>query len=90
MDNKKDQNPYGKYTTEDVIASESGHYYLQVGPEIFTLPNGMMAFEKDRIEYFFDQMFIKLNNLKKNGTAAQQADAKFFLSTLQIRPLRIH
>lgn len=72
------------------MAAEAGHYYIQVGTEIFASENGKMAFTKDRVEYFLDQIVEGLEDMKQNGSAEEQEDARACFLNLRIFPLRIH
>lgn len=86
---KEDKSPYGQYSVEEVILVEAGHYFIQVGGDIFSF-DGKMAFSRERAEMFYDTIFNDLNSMKENGTEIQQADAKSCLFFLRIHRMRIH
>ncbi len=86
---KDEKSPYGQYTIEDVVAVEAGHYYIQVGSEIYA-HNEKMAFVRDRTEALYDSIFEDLTAMKKHGTKRQKKDAEICLMHLKIFPMRIH
>lgn len=86
---KEEKSPYGKYTIEEIVQAESGHYVIQVGGDLFSY-NGKMAFSRARVEKFFDDIFLGLNDMKENGSDLEKDDALKCLSMLKIYPLRIH
>lgn len=87
---KKEKSPYGKHSFEDVLVAESGHYYIQLGDDMFESENGKMAFNKDRAEHFFNQLRKGLDDLKEHGTQEQKEEASWMLYHLKMYPLRIH
>lgn len=92
MSDEKDppaKSPYGNYSEHDVMLVESGHYFIQVGSDIFSF-DGKMAFTRDRAEHFFDGIFKDLTLMKKNGNDVEQKDAKACLLWLRIFPMRVH
>lgn len=89
-DEKKDpKSPYGQYTEHEVMLVEAGHYFIQVGSDIFSY-DGKMAFSRSRAEHFYDSIFKDLTAMKENGNKQEQADAKTCLGLLRIFPMRIH
>lgn len=89
-DEKKEKSPYGKHSVEDVMATEAGRYYIQLGDDMFESETGKMAFDRDRAEYFFNQIREGLDNLKANGTESEKEEAVWVLGNLRMIPLRIH
>lgn len=83
------KSPYINYTEEEIMATESGHYVIQVGSDFFSY-NGKMAFSKERAEHFYDTVIAGLVDMRINGTEAEFADATACLLNLRIMPLRIH
>ena len=81
--------PYGQYTEEDVLMVEYGHYYVQVGGDIFSR-DGKMAFTRARAEHFYDGILKDLNDIKETGTRREKEDAKSCLLWLRIIPMRVH
>ena len=91
MPNEKDEpkSPFGQYSEHDVMVVEAGHYFLQVGSDIFIF-DGKMAFTRDRVEKFYDGIFKDLTLMKETGSPEEQGDAKAVLLHLRIFPMRIH
>lgn len=79
-----------KFTEQDLIEAEAGHYYIQIGDDIFITEDGMMAFNKKRAEHFFDVARAGLEDMKQNGNEQLRTDAVSCLMFLRIHPLRIH
>lgn len=89
-DEKKDpKSPYGQYSISDVVLVEAGHYFIQVGTDIFSY-DGKMAFSRSRAEHFYDSIFKDLTTMKEKGNKEEQADAITCLRLLRIFPMRIH
>jgi hypothetical protein len=89
-DEKEDpKSPYGQYTTADVVEVEAGHYFIQVGGDIFSF-DGKMAFTRDRVEKLYDSIHGDLMAMKENGTNKQKEDAESCLLLLRIHPMRVH
>ena len=89
-DQKKDpKSPYGQYSEEEVMQVEAGHYFIQVGADIFS-HDGKMAFNRDRAESIYDNIFDDLTAMKENGTDKQKEDAESCLLFLRIHPMRVH
>lgn len=87
---KKDpKSPYGQYSLEEVIQVEAGHYFIQIGSDIFAF-DGKMAFTRDRAEMFYDSLFKDLTLLKEQGSKQEQEDAKAALFYLRIHPMKVH
>lgn len=87
---KQEKNPYGKHSVEDIVAAESGFYYIQLGGDIFMSEEGKMAFDKERADYFFSEIWNGLLHMKENGTKTEKDDAVQCFLTLKVFPLRIH
>jgi len=81
--------PYGQYTEHEVMLVEAGHYFIQVGSDIFSF-DGKMAFTRQRAEQFYDSIFKDLTTMKERGNPEEQQDAKTCLLLLRIFPMRIH
>lgn len=88
-DKTSPKSPYINYTEEQIVATEAGHYVIQVGGDFFSY-NGKMAFSKDRAEQFFETVIAGLIDLRVNGTETEYADATACLLNTRIMPLRIH
>lgn len=88
-DEKDPKSPYGQYSIADVVLVEAGHYFIQVGSDIFSY-EGKMAFSRSRAEHFYDNIFKDLTAMKENGNKEEQDDAKACLRLLRIFPMRIH
>lgn len=88
-DDKDPKSPWGQYSVEEVIAVEAGHYFIQIGSDIFS-NEGKMAFTRDRAEKLFDGIFSDLMAMKENGTDKQKEDATGCLMFLRIHPMRVH
>jgi len=88
-DEKDPKNPYVTYTLEEIMQIEAGHYFIQVGTDIFS-DDGKMAFSKDRAEHLYDNILKDLTIMKKDGTELEQADAQGCLLFLQIHKMRIN
>lgn len=87
---KSEKNPYGQHSVEDVNAAEAGFYYIQLGGDIFQSEEGKMAFDKERVDFYFSEIWNGLEDMKENGTAEEKSDASQCLLNLKIFPLRIH
>lgn len=83
------KSPYGQYSLEEVMMVEAGHYFIQVGGDVFSY-DGKMAFSRDRAEMFYDNILKDLNSMKTNGDERSKSDAKSCLLHLRICPMRIH
>lgn len=69
---------------------EAGHYYIQIGDNLFESESGKLAFQKDRAEHFFAVVWQGLRDMKENGTPEEQAEADHCLLNFRIIPLRFH
>ncbi len=87
---KPEKSPYRDYTIEDVLAAEAGHYYIQIGTEIFQSESGKMAFKKDRVDELFESILGGLKEMKKSNNKREVEDAHACLLNFRIFPLRIH
>lgn len=87
---KKSDSPYLNHSVEDVAAAEAGSYYIQLGGDIFVTEEGKMAFDKERVDFLFKEIWDGLIDMKENGTKQEADDAIKCLSLLRIYPLRIH
>lgn len=85
-----EKSPYKHFTIEQVEAAERGHFYIQIGQDIFTTETGHMAFNKDKTDKFFLQLWDALDHMKKTGNKKEVEDAHICLNNLKIFPLRIH
>lgn len=89
-DDKKDpKSPWGQYSEEEVIQVEAGHYFIQIGVDIFE-NEGKMAFTRETAEKLYDGIFEDLMAMKENGTEKQKEDATGCLLFLRIHPMRVH
>jgi hypothetical protein len=84
-----DKNPFITYSLEEIMQIEAGHYFIQIGTDVFS-EEGKMAFSRDRAEHLYDGILEDLTLLSENGNEIQQADAKACLLFLQIHSMRIH
>ncbi len=87
---KKDQNPYGRHTVEEVMQTEKDRYYIQVGDAMFENENGKVAFTIDRAEYFYMMAWEGLKSMRKHGTPEEQDEAVKCLLNFRIISLRFH
>lgn len=85
-----EKSPYGKFSIEDITKAETDHFVIQIGSELFALPNGKMAFTKERIDALYEEVLEGLNIMRKEGTDIEQEQALQGLLLLKIHPLRIH
>lgn len=91
MSDKKDEkSPYKNHTIKEVMEAETGHYYIQVGDDMFETDTGKLAFSKERAEGFFGQILAGLEDMKKNGSKRDREEADLVLLNLRIVPLRFH
>mgnify|MGYP001563774016 CR=1 FL=1 len=90
LDKGLEKSPYGQHSIGDVLDAENGNYYLQVGEEIFSTDLGKMAFNKDRVEHFYQKTWNGLLYIIKTGSEEEKLDAYKCLLSLKIHPLRIH
>lgn len=81
---------YRNYSEEDIAATEFGTYVIQVGDDLFQAPNGKMAFNKERAEMFYEDIFGGLMAMSKEGDDIEKEDARKCMLHLRIMPLRIH
>lgn len=88
MADKKD-NPYKNYTIEEVMAVEANYFTISLGDDFF-MYNNKMAFNKERVESFYDQVVDGLRDIIENGNSEEIEDATFCLHNIKILPLRIH
>ena len=89
-DKKVEKSPYGSFSVQEVMEAEAGTYVIQVGADLFSLPNGKMAFSKDRAEYFYQEVRRGLLHMKENGEEHERKEAHECLLYLKIHPLRIN
>lgn len=87
---KLDENPYPSNTFEEIMQTESGRYYIQVGEGMFESENGKLAFTKERAEYFYMMAWEGLKNMKEHGSPEEQEDAHKCLLNFRIVSLRFH
>lgn len=87
---KPEKSPYRDYSIEEVMATEAGAYYIQLGTSIFESETGKLAFNKDRAEEFFEMAYLGLQDLKANGTYAEKEEATNALLHFRIIPLKFH
>lgn len=88
----KDSKPkraYLNYTDEEIVATETGHYVIQVGGDFYE-HHGKMAFSKERAEQLYEHVIAGLMDLRMHGTDEEFNDATGCLLNLRILPLRIH
>lgn len=78
------------YTLEDLMQLESGHYYIQIGNELFESDTGRLAFSKDRAEHFYSAVWQGLRDMKEHGSQKEAAEAEYCLLHFRIIPLRFH
>lgn len=90
MSKKAEKSPYKNHTLREVMEAEAGHYYIQLGDSMFETESGLMAFSKERAEKFYAQILEGLQDMKKNGTKQDQAEAVMVLLNFRIVPLRFH
>lgn len=90
MSKKTEKSPYKDHTIEEVMQAEAGTYYIQIGDGMFESETGKLAFSKERAEHFYAAVWEGLNDMRKNGTAAEKADALQCLLNFRIIPLRFH
>ena len=86
---KAEKSPYVRYTEEEIVAAEYGHFVIQVGGDLFSY-NGKMAFTRERADKFYDDIIEGLTDMKKNGNEVEKEDAVKCLIMLKMFPLRIH
>jgi hypothetical protein len=86
---KKEDNSFGAYTFEDVLAAEADNYVIQIGSEFFSW-KGKVAFNLKRTEMFYEDILGGLNEMKKSQNEIERDDAINCLQLLKIYPFRIH
>jgi hypothetical protein len=84
------KSPYRSYSEEDIAATEFGTFVIQVGDDLFSTPNGKMAFNLQRAEMFYEDILGSLHAMKKEGNDIEREDAEKCLLLLRIMPLKIH
>lgn len=88
-DKKEKKEVFGQYTVEEVAVIEFGHYYLQVGADIFSY-NDKLAFSRDRAEHFYDSVLRDLIVMEKSKDPVAKQDAKSCMLHLRICKMRLH
>ena len=86
MSDKK--SPYKNHTEEEVLKTESGNYYIQIGEDMFESEYGKLAFNKDRANHFFMAVWRGLEDMKVNGSLEDKEEALKCL--LNFRIIRIN
>ena len=87
---KEEKSPYPNHTTEEVLKTEAGNYYIQVGDDMFESQYGKLAFNRDKAEKFFMAAWRGLQEMKENGSEEDKAEALECLLNFRIIPLRFH
>ena len=87
---KHEKSPYGPHSIKDIENAENGRYYIQVGSDIFCTEDGKMAFNKNRVEYFYFRIWDGLKDTLSNGDEISKEDAIQCLILFKIHPFRIH
>lgn len=87
---KPEKSPYKDHTIEEVMQTEAGSYYIQIGDGMFESETGKLAFNKDRAEHFYFAVWEGLKEMMATGTPEEQADAHHCLLNFRIIPLRFH
>jgi hypothetical protein len=87
---KHEKSPYKVHRIEEVMQAEAGRYYIQIGDSIFNSDTGKLAFNKERVEYFFAAVYEGLRDIRKNGDEQDREDALHCLLNFRIIPLRFH
>lgn len=87
---KPEKSPYGEYTVEEIMATEEGHYYIQIGDGMFESDSGKVAFPKERAEHFYMSVLQGLKDMKENGSIEEIEEANKCLLNFRIIPLRFH
>lgn len=89
-DIKKEKSPYKDYSIEEIMATETGSYYIQIGDNMFESDSGKLAFNKERADHFFFAVWEGLNDLIKHGNSKEKEEALQCLLNFRIVPLRLH
>lgn len=87
---KPKKSAYINYTEEQIMATESGNYVIQVGSDFYKSESGKMGFSKERAEQLYETVIIGLMEMRQHGTQEEYEDATMCLLNLRIMPLRIH
>ena len=75
MSKKTEKSPYKGHTIEEVMQTEAGSYYIQIGDGMFESETGKLAFSKERAEHFYLAVWEGLNDMLKNGDEQEREDA---------------
>lgn len=81
--------PFVGYTVEEVMAFEAVTYVLQVGSDVYDT-RGKWVFNKKSAYIHYGKVLRDLLDQMRNGTYAEQKNAKRVLMNLKVLPLRIH
>ena len=84
------KSPYRQHSVEEVVKTETGSYYIQIGDGMFESEQGKLAFTKERAEAFFQQIMDGLVEMRKTGSQEDKDEAMFCLMNFRIIPLRFH
>jgi hypothetical protein len=90
MAEKNEKSPYKNHSIEEVVAVETGFYYIQIGEDMFESESGKLAFNKDRAESIYTKVWEGIKHMKKEGTEQERKDAENILLHFRIIPLRFH
>jgi hypothetical protein len=89
-DKKADKSPYKSHSVEEIMQTEAGNYYIQIGDSLFESEYGKIAFSKDRADHFFSVVWQGLRDMKESGDAEEKKEAEYCLLHFRIIPLRFH
>lgn len=87
---KPEKSPYGIHSIEEVMKTEAGAYYLQIGDSMFESDSGKLAFSKERAEEFYMMVWEGLKDMRKHGNVEDKEEAMHCLLNFRIVPLRFH
>lgn len=89
MSAKKDHSPFRSYSVNEILATESSNYMIQVGFELLNI-GGNFLFNKKSAVTHYNKILREILNQLKNGNKKQQANAERMLSNFKIIPFRLH
>jgi hypothetical protein len=85
----KKKHPYIGYSEEDVATMESHYFVLQLGDD-FMSTDGTFLFNKNKINKLYNKTLKNLMNVVANGSDRDKKRAIKLISSLIIKPMRLH
>lgn len=82
------KSPYKGMSIAEVVKAEAGNYAIQLGDDFFSV-DGLISFDKEECDFYYDQLLNGLKEMKKSGSDIEKGDAEKCLLLLRVLPFRI-